>query len=595
MKKILVLLVLFDLASLIFLSVYVVTLAKIAVAKIIFEQTNNYHRSAWDEYVPDVERSIVASTSLTKVMLDRVYGGVVPHHVPTTIPQLVTFYSRLKEKQDVKNFIIIGPDHTDAGKAAVTVSGASFFTAYGEVKKIDALPSKLQKARLANIEEAPFSLEHSIGSQILIISKIFPNARVTPIILRSDTSKDQAKALGAMLASELDDSTVLIASVDFSHYLSTNQALPLDKVSEEIVRNLDLEASPLVKADSSKSMIVFMKAMFEKKAFKSDSVTVLNTNDLMQNSDYTTGYVFGMWGSGSDMSSTTVTSPAGEGSMIFVGDLMLSRSIGMKMSQKGSWTYPFLEAADFLKSADLTIGNLEGPISERGSNAGSLYSFRANPKSIDGLLYAGFDILSIANNHIWDYGKDAFLDTLDILTNNNIAYIGGGRNFTDAHISHIRDVQGTKVAFLAYTNLLPSFLGSANAKPSVASYDAEQLKIDIRKAKSKADVVVVSFHWGSEYDVTHNLDQEKFAHVAIDAGANLIVGHHPHVVQDIEKYNDGYIAYSLGNFVFDQNFSDETAKGLAIKVYLKNKKIDRLETYDVNFNSSYQPIIRRSE
>ncbi len=255
-----------------------------------------YHQSQWNEYTPEIDRAAKAEQSVRTVNLKHVYGGVVSHHIPTTIPRLVEFYSRLKKTQTIKNFIVIGPDHTDAGQAPVTVSNANFFTTYGEVKPIEGLATKLENAKLANIEEAPFDSEHSVGSQILIISKIFPDAKVTPIILRSDTTEDHAKVLAQMLATLLNDETVLIASVDFSHYLPTDQAMPIDQISGEVIRNLDLEAIPLVKADSGKSMEVFMQTMSQKKAFDTDDFEILNTNDLMQNSDYTTGYVFGYWG-----------------------------------------------------------------------------------------------------------------------------------------------------------------------------------------------------------------------------------------------------------------------------------------------------------
>ena len=255
-----------------------------------------YHQSQWNEYAPEVDRAVKTEYLVPDVNLEHIYGGVVSHHIPTTIPRLVEFYSRLKKTQTVKNFIVIGPDHTDAGKATVTVSSANFFTVYGEVKPMVGLAAKLEDAKLANIEETPFDPEHSVGSQILIISNIFPGAKITPIMLRSDTTEDHAKALGKMLATLLHDETVLIASVDFSHYLPTDQAMPIDQISGEVIRNLDLEAISLVKADSGKSMEVFMQAMSQKKAFDTDDFEILNTNDLMQNSDYTTGYVFGYWG-----------------------------------------------------------------------------------------------------------------------------------------------------------------------------------------------------------------------------------------------------------------------------------------------------------
>lgn len=548
-----------------------------------------YHQSQWNEYAPEIDRSAKAGQLIRPLTLKHVYGGVVPHHIPTTIPRLVDFYSRLKKTQPVKNFIVIGPDHTDAGKAPITISNASFFTAYGEVSPIDGLASKLQDAKLANIDESPFDPEHSVGSQILIISKIFPGANVTPIILRSDTTKDHAKALGKKLARLMDDETVLIASVDFSHYLPTDQAMALDQISGEVVRNLDLDALPLVTADSSKSMAVFMEVMNGKKATDTNDLTILNTNDLMQNSDYTTGYVFGFWGIGNKVPGQNDDNKTS--TLLFVGDIMLSRGIEHITKKNNNWRYPFLKISDFIKNADLAFGNLEGPISKNGTKVGSIYSFQADPRSIEGLLYSGFDVLSIANNHIWDYGKEAFVDTLKILKDNGISYIGGGLSHEEAHQPIIKETKGTKIAYLGYTNLLPSSLGVRNAKPAVAFPDKDQIILDVQKAKTLADVIIVSFHWGDEYETRHNSFQENLAHIAIDAGANLVVGHHPHVVQEVEKYNGGYIAYSLGNFVFDQNFSEDTKSGLLLTVVIKNKKIDELKKHKIGFTSSYQPFL----
>lgn len=278
--------------------------------------------------------------------------------------------------------------------------------------------------------------------------------------------------------------------------------------------------------------------------------------------------------------------------IIFVGDVMLSRAIGSIMVKKHDWTFPFLEIGDYLRSANLVVGNLEGPISDRGTRVGSMYSFRADPHVIDGLLFAGFDVMSVANNHMWDYSKDAYNDTLAILEKNAIGHPGGGATYTEAHTPVIRSVGGTKVAFLSYTNLLPKFLGDVDASPAAAFPDIEQMTKDIHYAKNVADIVIVSFHFGEEYMTTHNASQESLAHSAVDAGASLVIGHHPHVPEDIEQYKGVYIVYSLGNFVFDQNFSDDTRRGLVIEAVIKDKKIINLIARDIAFTKMYQPYLK---
>ncbi len=280
-----------------------------------------------------------------------------------------------------------------------------------------------------------------------------------------------------------------------------------------------------------------------------------------------------------------------EATMVFVGDIMLSRGVGKIMAEQNNWFYPFEHVREYLQKADLVFGNLEGPISGRGKNQGSMYSFNMDPYAIQGLTDSHVSVLSVANNHIFDYGRAAFLDTLAVLHLSGIDPVGGGVNFEDAHRPLVRDVKGTKVAFLGYTNLLPRSWGEKDSVPATSYLDEEIMKQDIETAKTLADIVVVSFHWGDEYHTKHNPWQERIAHEAINAGASLVVGHHPHVIEEVEEYNGGYIAYSLGNFIFDQNFSEDTSKGLLLEVKVSNKKINEVKAMSVSFNSSFQPSI----
>ena len=267
---------------------------------------------------------------------------------------------------------------------------------------------------------------------------------------------------------------------------------------------------------------------------------------------------------------------------------MLSRSVGALMTTKNDYLWPFRQIADFLNGADLTFANLETPVSNRGVKVGSIYSFRSDPKVVSGLIFAGFDILSVANNHAWDYGRDAFSDTLYHLAEAGISYVGGGHNEYEAHTGVIKKVGKTDVGFLGYTNLLPKSVSATGDSAGVAVLDEVKMVDDIQLMKSRSKLVVVSFHWGEEYIPVHNALQEEIAHKAIDAGADLIIGHHPHVVEDVEQYKGKYIVYSLGNFVFDQNFSVETMTGLAVKVWLKDSKINRLEKIPIHISNQYQ-------
>lgn len=260
----------------------------------------NYHQSAWNEYTPNVELALgemgEVGARTEPIKLGHVYGTVMSHHIPTTIPKLVENYSRIKEDQTVKKIIIIGPDHNDAGKTPVSISQEKFVTNFGELSPELSTAYVLLNSGVAAVDEAPFDLEHSVGSQVLVISRVFPEAKILPIIVRSDLPRIEAIKLGNVIADQIDEETILVASVDFSHYLTSDRAMPLDEISGDIVRRLDLDAIGAVKVDSMGAVLAFMQAMKAKKATVSDGFEVLNTRDFMENSDYTTGYVFGFWG-----------------------------------------------------------------------------------------------------------------------------------------------------------------------------------------------------------------------------------------------------------------------------------------------------------
>lgn len=281
--------------------------------------------------------------------------------------------------------------------------------------------------------------------------------------------------------------------------------------------------------------------------------------------------------------------------LIFVGDIMLSRGVAWSIGKYGGGDvrHPFLKIADTMRSADLAFGNLEGPISSRGKNQGSEYSFRANPKVIEGLTFAGFDVLSVANNHIWDWGSEALEDTVDLLSENGIKPVGAGRNFDEANQPAIFSVGSTRIAFLAYTTLYPQSLEATAEHPGISSFRQEKAASEIKKIKESkiADLVIVSLHWGEEYATQASEEQKTIAHALVDAGADLIIGHHPHVVQEVERYKNSWIAYSLGNFVFDQGFSKETMEGLVLKVSVRNKKISAVEAVKTKISREFEPYI----
>ncbi len=274
--------------------------------------------------------------------------------------------------------------------------------------------------------------------------------------------------------------------------------------------------------------------------------------------------------------------------MLFVGDIMLSRSVGIRMETVDDYRYPFLKVADILRGADLVFGNLEGPISDQGRNQGSIYSFRANPRVVEGLSYAGIDVLSLANNHIWDWGTAALLDTVSILEGADITPIGAGTNSKQANKPALFKIGKAKVAVLAYTTLLSKSLGANSETPGLSTFDLARIKEVVSNLSKEGNLVVVSMHWGKEYETSANDLQRDIAKELIDSGVDIIVGHHPHVVQELEQYGNGWVAYSLGNFIFDQNFSEETMRGAILRVELDGGNIANVTLMPVRISSDFQ-------
>jgi len=276
--------------------------------------------------------------------------------------------------------------------------------------------------------------------------------------------------------------------------------------------------------------------------------------------------------------------------ILAVGDIMLNRGVEYMVKKEGSgdFKFPFFKIADYFKKADILFGNLESVISDKGVKVGSIYSFRAEPQAIDGLVFTGFDILSVANNHIFDYGREAMEDNFKKLKEVGIDYLGGGFNEKEARSGIIKEIKGTKITFLAYTNKGTEYWQAIGNRSGIGWLD-ERIKEDIKKAKEKSDLVIVSLHFGEEYQTKPNEEQKYFAQLAIDSGADLVIGHHPHIVQLVEKYKDGVIAYSLGNFVFDQYFSEETMKGLLLEIIIENKKIKKIVPREIKISDFYQP------
>ncbi len=234
--------------------------------------------------------------------------------------------------------------------------------------------------------------------------------------------------------------------------------------------------------------------------------------------------------------------------LVFAGDIMLADGPGKEMA-KG--VDPFAEFAEIFKGADCNIGNLECVIATGGSPIKKPWVFRADPKVLP-VLTRHINVVSLANNHTGDFGHSAFLEQLDLLEKHKLPYFGGGRNCAHARTPHILEIKGVRIALLGYNEFKPRIFEAGPNWPGTAWSVDEQVVADIQAARaiSKADLVIPFLHWGSEYDPATDR-QKQFARLMIDAGADIVVGGHPHVTQATEYYKGKLIVHSIGNFVFD--------------------------------------------
>lgn len=274
---------------------------------------------------------------------------------------------------------------------------------------------------------------------------------------------------------------------------------------------------------------------------------------------------------------------------LFVGDVMLNRVVKKRVGEKmgGDYFKLFQKVNEYLKSFDYVVANLEGPVSSKGIKVGSIYSFRMDPQVLTALQRANIKVFNLANNHMFDYGIRAFEDTLDNLNKKLLFFYGGGENSYQAYAPFIVSKNGVKIGILGFSDFL-NHLEAKNDRPGVAIVGSEKFFQAIREARKKVDILIVTFHWGEEYQFQPTARQKKFAYQTIDSGADLIIGHHPHIIQKIEVYKNKFIFYSLGNFIFDQSFSRETMMGGLVEVEIKDKKIKNIYFRKSFLNNNFQ-------
>ncbi len=284
-----------------------------------------------------------------------------------------------------------------------------------------------------------------------------------------------------------------------------------------------------------------------------------------------------------------------EGDIVILasGDTMMG-SWAQRVLADSGYAYPFERLQEEIQGTDIFFTNLEAPFGTSGSAFDKKFTFRVNPDLVKVLRAGKINLVSLANNHIMDFGPACLQETMDVLRKNEIQFAGAGMNIKEACRPAILEIKNRKFGFLAYSLTFPEEFWASDTLPGTCFPYEEFVFNDVRKLKENTDFVIVSCHWSAELLEKPKPYQRKLGRRLIDSGADLILGHHPHVVQGIEVYQGKYIVYSLGNFIFG-SYSDSARDSFLFKLVLKpdgqtNGRILPINVYNKEVNFRPAPL-----
>ena len=479
-------------------------------------------------------------------------GMVVNHHLLAADIIAKAFQNIAFQKPST--VVIISPNHFSAGKDSVISSLYDWQTPYGVFEVDGEIIKKMREDNILGVEESPFAKEHGISNIVAFAKKTFPGAKFIPIIIKDAIGADMADKFASRLNEILPEDVLVIISADFSHYLPVLAADFHDEKSMAVLSGFDYNGAELLDTDSKPAIRILLKYL---EARGAKHFTLFDHSNSARISDKagiaeTTSYITGVFSAGDIKPKNTAT-------ILAFGDLMLDRNV-RKTIDDNFRLYPFEYVERLFEGNDITLANLEGPFTNNDTKSlgPNNMTFTFDPAMIPVLKRLGFSVFSLANNHSLNFGQKGFTESKKHLDEEGIGYFGDSLN--KENLSVIKNVRGMKIGFVAYNEFSYSGTGSVIS--------------EIKSIKERSDFVVVYSHWGSEYQTEASGSQRKKAHEFIDAGADIVLGSHPHVVQPMEIYNNKAIFYSLGNFLFDQSFSWETMHGLGIGIVFGVSQID---------------------
>lgn len=509
----------------------------------------------------DLYATNISNTTTTKKSFDnqkkRIFGIIVPHHlvassiIEETFGQTRDHFKKIN--QEITQIIVLSPNHFLSGDESVIASDWDWQTNFGIVESDKDFLEKLKTFNFADIDSEKLEKEHGVVNIVPFVKYYFPKAKIVPLMIRDSFDNQNAEKLAAFLSDDLSDDSLIVVSADFSHYLPQEAADFHDQSSISALYNLDAEFLEKMDIDTSESLAVLFEYLKLKKAQKFVLVENANSSDFISGgSDEggTTSYVSGYFIIGEKESKKQV-------SMLAFGDMMLDREVFSLTKKSDSYDYPFEKLDLFMRGIDFRLANLEGPITDFRSVAieQNILMFTFSPLFLEPFKER-FEIFNLANNHTFNFGRKGLDETRDYLAKTKIDFFGDPNN-SSAHLSRVIEKNDIKIGLIGYNDLIEN--------------DISDIQEEIKKSRAQSDFLIVYAHWGNEYQPYPSSRQKQKARIFIDAGADLIIGSHPHVIQPMEVYKGKAIFYSLGNFVFDQYFSEATKEGLSAGILLEKQ------------------------
>ena len=503
-----------------------------------------------------------------------IVSGVVPHHLLAK-DIIADFFSYISSRGKPETIVILSPDHFQSGilmesNSFITIDVDSNNKEFNNLKVDTLLWGKLFKENKMALNNSAVIADHGVTTLLPYIRKYFPETNILPILIPADITKEQVEQLVKTIDENTLLDTIVVASVDFSHYLPSQAADFHDTKSIRVLLNFEEEIFKNIEVDCWQAL--YAARLFAKLRQKETPHIIAHKNSadfLNLELEETTSYFSVVFGE----KKIEETFNEKVKTVLLVGDIMFDRGVEILIKQNSIY-YPFQKISHFLRGIDIVFGNLEGPVVNNPPEfpANSL-KFAFNPEVIKGASWCNFNLFSLANNHILDMGKEGLEETKEWLKKYGINFVGDPLSGSSDNLnsSFFRD----NITFLAFNQIFPF----------IAKEEEIIKTIKTVKSLNPDNFLIVSLHWGEEYKLINSPAQQNLAYKIIEAGADLIIGHHPHAVQNIEKYQEKLIFYSLGNFIFDQYFSSDTQQGLAVGLEIyPDRLVCRLFPLQINFS-----------